>query len=299
MGLEKINIDWAKYRKFLARLAEERIAQEGQGHRDPTEERQEQSNVSEGGRNSVLDPSLAAHSSDMGLARWERALSYAMMEGGRQIFRRMQLRSNIEAWKAQSGGKEKIQEAVSEFAMGATQAWPFGFVSEPRRQGESATVQYLRGHHVKALADHFEDETRRFEVANSFPKADAQSLIEGGQIFLVVDARANDKQIKEAIVRILRYARRDFGIERGSLPSVGDGEKRLRTLEEILAIFDWHLFRDFLVGVDSFEKFVAAVLGSSEKLDADVRRMRSLWRDNEKKVLNFDYAIYLQRQGLI
>ena len=270
-------INWASYRRFINRLAHERRkreleAQSERGLGDCESERGDR------------------------LSEDKIVLGYAMLEGGGQIFRRVQLMADISRWSAESHGEERIREALAIFSKESTHAWPYGFTGEPRVAGEDGVVQYLRGHHVLELTPHFSDGSNTLEIANKFDASHHASLINDGRLFLVVDARANDAQIKKSLVNLLRQARIDFNIKGGSIPSVGEKQKSLYTLEEVLAVWDWKLFNHHGLDSTKFSELARVVLGEPDGETA-AKRLRSVSKDNEEEMLTFDYAVHLQRQG--
>lgn len=221
----------------------------------------------------------------------------ALIRGGNMILQRLRLVRLLETREDfNQAGAEAMRE-LERFAENPLMTYNNRIVSGQMSLDESIVAHYLREEQVAELAKLYKKPENRHKTANEVMSGAGISLLSRGRLYLVVNALATDEQINKAVSNIVNQARKSYALEEGAVPSVGQKGRMLRTLEEVLAVFDWNLLTKHGMIACKFSEFAKEFTRDEEDGNNAARRMKSAYERNASKMLNHEYAVQMFRLG--
>ena len=215
----------------------------------------------------------------------------ALIVASRMIYRRLHLKDDVErsAIEGHRGWLAHVQQEVADFARDPFLTRHIAVSAGQLRHSEKSFARFLRGSDLYDMKSELAPRMVNRGVLHEL--ADRHKAPDRGhrEIFLAIDVRATDQQIRSAVEALVKQARMDHEIKAGELPSIGEKRQMLRTLERMLAVFDWKLLRDCGIVHDGFKDLAQGVYSTSGE-DAPERKLKMLCEANFEKMMCYGYA---------
>lgn len=207
-----------------------------------------------------------------------------------QIAKRLVLRRMLDYAKGREDGPAHVKEWLTDLfedPMREVKILPGPLDNSYPEEGRA--IQYTRGAFLHVFQDLFKSHSTHGLSVNDVLRSERiPNHSVQGRAFFTIDLRASTDEIVRNLVAILPEARRRYDIEEKSIPILRAPDELLRTIERILAHWDWRVLRenDFPVGPKK-----ALAEGLYPSVDSDpLNALKKLVRSREHEVMSDQFA---------